>query len=356
MTRLRRDYTVRKIYCLYLAARIWSRSSIQVSCRKEETISDAGAIKKLASLRGRDFMRRILFGFAIFALMSQSVFGGNVITTNLPAYTAIVNINAQQDGAQSFDGGQDNWFHPFFTGGATSLLQYTIAPGSYTFQLTNPTVAAAEFPSLTAGQLGQIFTAWTFNSPWIEDYFVFDSAGATNFSVPQIFAGAIRPAGLNGGTGSATEAFDFAVANHYDNVIVKQPGGRVTGLRTTQYTFTTSETLTFAIPDNILSDNNGGVSVLIQQTGDGVPGDYNGNGAVDAADYVTWRNGGPLQNEIVTLTTVTPEDYTEWRKRYGNYSGAGAGSSESSVPEPAALLLSAIVSAAMIAVRARQKE
>ena len=27
----------------------------------------------------------------------------------------------------------------------------------------------------------------------------------------------------------------------------------------------------------------------------GVTGDYNGNGTVDAADYVLWRNGGPLQ-------------------------------------------------------------
>ena len=25
---------------------------------------------------------------------------------------------------------------------------------------------------------------------------------------------------------------------------------------------------------------------------DGVPGDYNGNGTVDSADYVQWRNGG----------------------------------------------------------------
>ena len=29
----------------------------------------------------------------------------------------------------------------------------------------------------------------------------------------------------------------------------------------------------------------------------GVSGDYNGNGVVDMADYVLWRNGGPLQND-----------------------------------------------------------
>ena len=36
----------------------------------------------------------------------------------------------------------------------------------------------------------------------------------------------------------------------------------------------------------------------------GVPGDYNGNFVVDAADYVLWRKGGPLQNEVDTPGTV----------------------------------------------------
>src|SRR4051794_3444149 len=30
----------------------------------------------------------------------------------------------------------------------------------------------------------------------------------------------------------------------------------------------------------------------------GVQGDFNNNGTVDAADYVLWRNGGPLANEV----------------------------------------------------------
>jgi hypothetical protein len=52
-------------------------------------------------------------------------------------------------------------------------------------------------------------------------------------------------------------------------------------------------------------------------------GDYNGNGEVDAADYVQWRNGGPLQNEVETPGQITPEDYDAWRARFGNTSGAG---------------------------------
>lgn len=70
----------------------------------------------------------------------------------------------------------------------------------------------------------------------------------------------------------------------------------------------------------------------------GVPGDYNGDGTVNAADYTLWRDGGTLLNEVATLGTVTPEDYTEWKARFGN-SGAGSGSA---VPEPAGCSLAVI--------------
>jgi hypothetical protein len=68
----------------------------------------------------------------------------------------------------------------------------------------------------------------------------------------------------------------------------------------------------------------------------GVPGDYNNNQIVDAADYVVWRKGGPLQNEVpgVTPGATTAEDYAPWRARFGNTSGAGSGLVTSAVPEP----------------------
>lgn len=61
-------------------------------------------------------------------------------------------------------------------------------------------------------------------------------------------------------------------------------------------------------------------------------GDYNNNGVVDAADYVLWRNGGPLQNEVDTPGTVDAADYTAWRARFGNTSGLGLDAAQ--VPEP----------------------
>lgn len=76
------------------------------------------------------------------------------------------------------------------------------------------------------------------------------------------------------------------------------------------------------------------VEFFSSATPPGVPGDYNGNGKVDGADYVVWRKGGPLQNEVDAPGTVNAVDYTEWRARFGNTSGAGAGVSAAGVPEP----------------------
>jgi hypothetical protein len=75
-------------------------------------------------------------------------------------------------------------------------------------------------------------------------------------------------------------------------------------------------------------------SVIVPQ---GVPGDYNNNGVVDAADYVLWRKGGQLQNEVDNPGTVNAADYTAWRTRFGNTSGSGL--SAGAVPEPSAILL-----------------
>jgi autotransporter-associated beta strand protein len=71
----------------------------------------------------------------------------------------------------------------------------------------------------------------------------------------------------------------------------------------------------------------------------GVAGDYNNNGFVDAADYVVWRKGGPLANEVDNAGVVNAQDYTEWRARFGNPPGSGSGLSGAAVPEPATLVL-----------------
>jgi hypothetical protein len=69
----------------------------------------------------------------------------------------------------------------------------------------------------------------------------------------------------------------------------------------------------------------------------GVPGDYNDNGVVDAADYVLWRDGGSLEND--PTPGIQPEDYDFWRARFGNSAAGAHGAGPASpVPEPTDLL------------------
>jgi CSLREA domain-containing protein len=52
-------------------------------------------------------------------------------------------------------------------------------------------------------------------------------------------------------------------------------------------------------------------------------GDYDNNGAVDAADYVIWRKGGTLPNDF-TSGSVTAGDYVVWRANFGRAGGTGS--------------------------------
>jgi probable HAF family extracellular repeat protein len=74
-------------------------------------------------------------------------------------------------------------------------------------------------------------------------------------------------------------------------------------------------------------------------------GDFNGDGTVDAADYVVWRKG--------LGTTYTQSDYTVWRAHFGQTAGNGASTIENAaIPEPATLAL-LILAAVSIPLRRR---
>ena len=89
------------------------------------------------------------------------------------------------------------------------------------------------------------------------------------------------------------------------------------------------------------------VVLSITGTATGVPGDYNGNNVVDAADYTVWRDnvgGSSLPNEGASLGSVDQQDYTFWKNNFGN-PGSGGVLSASAVPEPVStvwLVISAI--------------
>ena len=74
--------------------------------------------------------------------------------------------------------------------------------------------------------------------------------------------------------------------------------------------------------------------ITLMTTTASLPGDWNHDGKVDAADYVVWRkdpanNGGD------------PDGYNTWRQNFGNSSGSGSAAfrSGAAVPEPATVVL-----------------
>jgi T5SS/PEP-CTERM-associated repeat protein len=78
-------------------------------------------------------------------------------------------------------------------------------------------------------------------------------------------------------------------------------------------------------------------SVMLSVISTVLPGDYNGNGIVDAADFVVWRK-----------TDGSQSGYDEWRTNFGRTAGAASraalgsprlGEPTSAVPEPAAILM-----------------
>ncbi|TWT36887.1 hypothetical protein KOR34_18320 [Posidoniimonas corsicana] len=68
------------------------------------------------------------------------------------------------------------------------------------------------------------------------------------------------------------------------------------------------------------------ITQLRRLAGPGPSGDFNGDGAVDAADYTVWRDGLGLG--------YVAQDYNTWRAGYG---ASAASLSATAAPEPAAL-------------------
>jgi hypothetical protein len=76
-----------------------------------------------------------------------------------------------------------------------------------------------------------------------------------------------------------------------------------------------------------------------------LPGDYNGDGFVDAADYTVWRNHLGEETEDAILNNgngmggVDSADYLVWKDNYGEPGGEGGGGLATAVPEPSAAVL-----------------
>jgi hypothetical protein len=81
---------------------------------------------------------------------------------------------------------------------------------------------------------------------------------------------------------------------------------------------------------------------LVVATPPQLPGDFNENDIVDAADYVTWRkadgSSNPLPNDGGLGTPIDSDHYNLWSANFGAAS-PGAGLSFAAVPEPTSIAL-----------------
>jgi hypothetical protein len=89
----------------------------------------------------------------------------------------------------------------------------------------------------------------------------------------------------------------------------------------------------------------------------GLAGDFDNNGAVDAADYTVWRDnlGAPTYRlfNATTSGVVGQAQYDAWSANYGAVAAASALEQPVAVPEPATLLLAAFVLASTTLCRVR---
>ena len=112
--------------------------------------------------------------------------------------------------------------------------------------------------------------------------------------------------------------------------------------------------------DIFRQDGNRGALAGLQiiSTADGLTGDYNGNGMVDAADYTLWRD---TLGSVTDLRAdgdrdghVDPDDFWFWKTHFGESFGVGRGlTTSTSVPEPSTGLLALAALGCFLACGAR---
>ncbi len=114
---------------------------------------------------------------------------------------------------------------------------------------------------------------------------------------------------------------------------------------------------------NTLTDNTFLTSSLFSNPFQTLPGDYNGDGVVDAADYQVWRaNFGDTTSLVADGNgdgIVDMSDYLLWRTNVGRtWEGlateSGAGIGQNAVPEPGALALGILAVSSLVFRRRRR--
>jgi hypothetical protein len=172
---------------------------------------------------------------------------------------------------------------------------------------------------------------------------------------------------IGGLTMSSNSALDFELGNPArDHIVVT--GGEIALAGTLKLSlldgFTPTHGQSFPLFEGAISSITGAFDSIIAPTFNGLtpsvvqsaesvfiqvgeainlPGDFNLDGAVDAADYVMWRK-----------TDGTEAGFDTWQSQFGGPAGSGfGGTANATVPEPARLVLFIV---ATVGIRLRRRQ
>ena len=155
-------------------------------------------------------------------------------------------------------------------------------------------------------------------------------------------------ANLSGTLNLATLDFSPALGNEF--TVLAAAGGVVGSFASTQ--------LPLLAPGLAWSIQYGTTNISLEVVA-ALPGDYNQNGIVDAADYVVWRDNLGSSTALPNDDTpgVGADDFARWRANFGQPLGGG-GVAESRippVPEPSAAALATLAVVVVFVVRTRSR-
>ena len=268
-------------------------------------------------------------------------------------------------GTLNLDGGTlDTASVSFQGGGAFNFLGGTLHVGIFNGNLTN--VGGALAPGHSAGSTTIIGNYTQQAGAKLELEIGGTSAGGTHDLVGitgnAILGGQLQLAMLGGFVPSASDS--FTVLNAAGGIF-----GVFTNVTTGQRLTTMDGNGSFFVHYGPGSAFNQNQIVLSAFEAVLLPGDYNQNGTVDAADYTVWRDnlGGAgstlgVHRDPANTGVVSVADYNSWKAHFGQTAGAGSGatagllsSANAAVPEPTALALLTIGLALLVPTARRNR-